>query len=196
MSVALAIDPFLPSLVVPAQGEECYAIRGRRVGDWVEITLSREQHLRHHHSDTYAQLELMAVRRFEHDNQSGYMAYADRLEDAARCASRGELGYTVDTAADGRSVHVSLVARLLTENGHVRTEITHEHRFEDPDSEVALVQATEKAAELRALAEQLNDNWSSLHQSRLLEIQAEYERADAQAESASELQRIVESETD
>jgi hypothetical protein len=192
----LVIDPFLPSFVCPAQGEERYAVRGRRVGDSVEISLARELRERKHRSDKYTQLELVAIKRFDRDDTTGYRAYADGLEDAARYAARGELGYTVLTVAKGSSVHVSLVGRLLTPSGEVRTEVAHEQRFEDPDSEVVLVQANEKAAELRALADKLNDNWASLHQSRLLEIQAQYEQADAQAESARELQQIVESETD
>jgi hypothetical protein len=192
----LAIDPFLPSFISPAQGEECYVVRGRRVGSSVEITLSRDRHQHKHGSDTYTPLELMAVRRFEYGDTTGYTTYADGLEDAARYAARGELGYTVSTAADGPSVCVSLVARLLTESGVVKTDVSHEHRFEDPDSQVALVQANERAEELRALAEQLNENWASLHQARLLEIQARYEQADEQDEAASELQRIVESEED
>ena len=192
----MAIDPFLPSLVCPAQGDECYVVRGRRVGEWVEITLSRERHQRKHGSDKYTLLELVALKRFEHDQISAYRAYANGLEDAARIAARGELGYQVRIATDGPSVEVSLVARLLTESGKVRTDISHEYRFEDPDSQLALVQANEKAAELRALAENLNDNWSSLHQSRLVEIQAEYERADEAQQAASDLQRLVESEAD
>jgi hypothetical protein len=88
------------------------------------------------------------------------------------------------------------VARLLTERGELRTEVSHRHRFENADTHVALVQASEKAEELRGLARQLNDNWSSPHQARLQEIQAEYERTDAQAEAAQQLQRIVESEAE
>ena len=91
---------------------------------------------------------------------------------------------------------MSLVARLLAENGHVRTEVSHEHRFEDPDSHDALVQASEKATELSNLAEKLNDNWDSLHQARLLQIQAEYEKADAQAEAATNLAKILDAEQD
>jgi hypothetical protein len=117
------------------------------------------------------------------------------LEDAARYAARGELGYTVESVAEGGSVRVSLVARLLAESGELLTEVSHEHRFEDPDSHSTLVQASERAAELRALAQQLNDNWTSLHKARLLEIQAEYERADAHAQAASQLQQILESES-
>lgn len=192
----MTIDPFLPWFVWPAQGEECYVVRGRRVGGSVEISLSREQRRRQRGSEEYTLLELLAVQRFEHAQNSRCRAYASRLEDAARYAARGELGYTVRSVADGPCVHVSLVARLLTESGEVRTEVSHEHRFEDPDSHAALVRASEKAAELRVLAQQLNENWSALRRARLLEIQAEYERVDAAAEAARELQRIVGSETD
>ena len=194
--IGMAIDPFLPSFVCPGQGEECFVVRGRRVGGSVEITLTRDRHERKHRSDTYTPLELMAIRRFERGDTAGYRAYADGLEDAARYAARGELGYTVRTAADGGSVRVSLVARLLSESGQVRTDVSHEHRFEDPDSQLALVQASEKSAELRALAEKLNDNWFSVHEARLMEIQAEYDTADARDEAANELQQIVESEND
>lgn len=91
---------------------------------------------------------------------------------------------------------MGLVARLLTESGELRTVTSHRCRFDDPDSHASLVQATEKATELRALAQQLNENWSSLRASRLLEIQTGYERAEAAAAAADELQRIVESEAD
>jgi hypothetical protein len=191
----LGIDSFLPSFVCPAEGEECFVVRGRRVGASVEISLSRDLHQRRHRSDKYTPVELIAVRRFAHADTARYRSYADRLEDAARYAARGELGYSVSVAADGAAVDVALVARLLTESGEIRTELSHEHRFEDPDSHVALVKASEKAAELRALAQELNESWSSLRQARLLEIQAEYEQAERDAEAASELQRIVESET-
>lgn len=170
-------------------------VRGRQLGSSVEISLSRDLHERKHHSDHYTTIELIAVRRFAHTDSARYRDYADRLEDAARYAARGELGYSVSVAADGPAVDVSLVARLLTETGEIRTELSHEHRFEDPDSELALVKASEKAAELRVLAQQLNENWSSLHQARLLEIRAEYEQADRDAEAASELQRLVDSES-
>ena len=169
-------------------------VRGQRVGEWVEITLSRERHQRNHGSDSYTLLELVALKRFEHGQTPGYQAYASALEDAARIAARGELGYTVRTATDGPSVQVSLVARLLTEGGEVRTDVSHEHRFEDPDSQATLVQANEKVAELRGLAEKLNENWSSVHRSRVAEIQAEYERADEAERTASELQQLLESE--
>jgi hypothetical protein len=192
----LAIDPFLPHFVCPAQGEECYVVRGRRLGASVEISLSRDLLQRRDGLDEYTSTEVMAVRRFEHHLASTYMAYANRLEDAARYAARGDLGYTVDVAADGPRVDVSLVARLLTESGELRTEVSHKHRFEDPDTHVALVQAAEKAEELRGLARELNENWTSLRHARLQEIQAEYERADAQAEAAQQLQRIVESEAE
>ena len=191
----MGIDPFLPWFVCPGEGEECFVVRGCRVGESVEISLSRDLHKRHHGSDQYTQVELIAVSRFRHADTAGYRLYAGRLEDAARYASRGELGYSVSVGADGAAVDVELVARLLTETGEVHTEVSHQQRFEDPDSDVTLVKANERAAELRALAEQLNENWSSLHQARLLEIQAKYEQADRDAEAASELQRIVESET-
>lgn len=60
----------------------------------------------------------------------------------------------------------------------------------------ALVRANEKAAEPRRLAGELNDIWISVRKSQLLELQAKYERADAEAESAKELERIVGAEQD
>jgi hypothetical protein len=191
----LGIDSFLPSFVCPAEGDECFVVRGRRVGDSVEISLSRCLHQRHHGSDEYTLIELIAVRRFAHADSALYRGYANRLEDAARYASRGDLGYSVLVGADGPALDVSLVARLLTETGEIHTEVSHQHHFEDADSNVTLIAANEKATELRALAQQLNENWSALHQARLLEIQAKYEQADRDAESASALQRIVESES-
>jgi hypothetical protein len=163
----------------------------------VEISLSHDlRHHRHFGSDTYTPVELLAVKRFDHFDSAGYMDYADALGDSARYAAQGELGYTVTTHADGASVRVSLVGRLLAENGQLRTELSHEHRFEDPDSDVALVQASEKATELRALAQELNDNWNSVHSARVLEIQAEYEKADDQAEAAKNLDTIVDAEAE
>jgi hypothetical protein len=192
----LAIDPLLPSLVCPADGDECYVVRARRVGRSVEISLSRDRRERQHGFDEYTLLELLALRRFARADSSGFRAFANRLEDAARYAARGELGYSVRSVADGPAVHVSLVGRLLTESGEIRTEVSHERRTDDPDSHAALVAASEKAAELHALAHRLNENWSSLHRARMLDIQAEYERADAAADAAADLQRIVDSETD
>jgi hypothetical protein len=191
----LEIDPFLPFLVCPSGGDECFVVRGRRVARSVEITLSRDLRPHKHGSDTYTLLELMALKRFGAGDTGESRAYADGLEDAARYAARGELGYTVRTLAEGPRVHVSLVARLLSEGGEVRTVVSHERWFEDPDSQIALVQASECSAELQALAEQMNEHWSSLRQARLLEIQAEYDRAEAEEDAATELQRIVESET-
>ena len=191
----MAFDPFLPSFVCPAEGDEYLVVRGRQVHGQVEISLSRDRRERRRFgSDTYSPVELLAVRRFDHVDSAHYMAYANALADAARYAARGELGYTVDTVAEGGSVRVSLVARLLAEDGHIRTEVSHEQSFEDPDSHAALVQASEKATELRSLAEKLNDNWNSVHQARLLQIQAEYERADADAEAARGLDSILDTE--
>jgi hypothetical protein len=124
------------------------------------------------------------------------MAYAASLEDAARSAAHGELGYEVHTTAEPSGVRVSLVARLLGPDGHVKTEISDEHYFEEPDSHTALVQANEKATELRSQAEQLNNDWVSLRRARVLELQTEYEKADAQAQAAQSLQDIIDAERD
>jgi hypothetical protein len=193
----VGIDPFLPSFVCPAGEGECYVVRGREVGRFVEISLSRDV-FEHHRfrRDTHRPVELVALKRFSHGDSKGYVAYANRLEDAARYAARGELGYFVDTVADGASVRVSLVARLLDEEGGITTEISHEHRFEEPDSHTTLVETNEKAAELRARAQELNDSWVALRQAQLLELQASHEQADAQAASARDLERIVDAEAE
>ncbi|MFL5823629.1 MAG: hypothetical protein ACJ764_09325 [Solirubrobacteraceae bacterium] len=193
----MAFDPFLPFLVCPAEGEECFVVRGRQVRGQVEISLSRD--LREGHrfgSFTYTPVELLAIKRFDHVDSAHYMAYANALEDAMRYAARGELGYTVDTVVDGGSVRVFLVARLLADDGRIRTEVSHEQRFEDADSHAALVQASETATELRSLAQALNDHWNSVHEGRLLQIQAEYEKSDADAAGARELDSILDSEKD
>lgn len=192
----MTTDPFLPFYVLPAGDDECYVVRGRLVGPQVEVSLSRERHQKHHlHADTYTIDEVLAVKRFRDANES-YMAYASGLEDAARYAARNELGYYVDTVAEGSSVRVSLVARLLGPDGQVETDISDEHRFEDPDSDVALARASEKATELRTRAEQLNEEWISGRTARVLELQTEYAKADAQAEAAQDAQDSVEAEKD
>jgi hypothetical protein len=56
------------------------------------------------------------------------------------------------------------------------------------------VQANEKATELRAIAEQLNDEWASARDASLRELRAEYDRADAQARAAEDLRRIIDAE--
>lgn len=170
---------------------------GRRVGPHVEISLSRGTRRRHRFRlASYTPVELLAIKRFAHLDSAGYVAYASRLEDAARCAARGELGYCINSVAEGGRVRVSVVARLLTEDGRLETKISHEHWFDDPDSHATLVQTNEKATELRAMAQQLNEEWTAAWKSQLLELQAQYEQADAQAASASDLQRIVEAEAD
>jgi hypothetical protein len=195
--VHLTIDPFLPFFVCPATDAECYVVRGRRAGPLVEISLTREHRETHRFgSDTYTPLEVLAVKRFPRVKESAYMSYADSLEDAARYAARGELGYHVHTVADTSRVRVALVARLLGPDGQVDTEISHEHYFEDPDSQAALIQANEEATELRALAQQLNDEWVSRRRARVLELQTEYEKADALAQAAQGLRRIVDAERD
>jgi microcystin degradation protein MlrC len=193
----MSIDPFLPFFVSEASEGECYVVRGQRVGAFVEISLSRDRHDKHRFgSDTYTEIEELAVRRFPHADVSTYVAYASRLEDVARAAARGELGCYVHTVSDATGVRVCVVTRRLTDDGHLETEISHEHRFDDPDSHTTLVGASEKAAELRAVAQQLNDQLVSLRRARLLELRTEYEQADALAQAATGLQRIIDAEQD
>jgi hypothetical protein len=117
------------------------------------------------------------------------MAYTEHLEDAARYAARGELGYTLNSVVDDAGVRISLVARLIADDGHLETEISHEQHLEDPE------QANEKANELRAVARELNDEWASRRRARLLELRTEYEKADARAEAAdARLDRIIDAE--
>jgi hypothetical protein len=186
----MSVDPFLPSSRFPAAEGECYVVRGRQLGAFVEISLTHDRDEKHlFRSDTYAPIEELAFKRFPGDDASAYMAYADHLEDAARYAARGELGYTLNSVVDDAGVRISLVGRLIAEDGHLETEISHEQHLEDP------AQASEKANELRAVARELNDDWVSRRRARLLELRAEYEKADARAEAAdARLDRIIDAE--
>jgi hypothetical protein len=191
----LTIGPSLPFVAIPSSKDEAYVVQGSAAGDQVEVSLSRASRRRHLlGSYSYTALELFALRRFRRSDVSGYSSYAGHLEDAARVAARGELGYTVYTSVDDGVVAVSLVARLLGADGRVHTEISHESRFEEPDSELALVQANETATELRSSAAELNDQWASTNAARLAELRAQYDQADAQAQAAEELLHIVEAE--
>lgn len=193
----MTTDPFLPFFVCPAADGECYVVRGRRAGPHVEVSLSLERRQKHHFSsDAYALIEVLAVKRLPHAKESSYMAYASNLEDAARCAARGELGYHVHTVAEASGVRVSLVSRLIGPDGHIRTEIADEYYFDDPDSHAALVQANEKATELRVRAEQLNSDWIARRRARVLELQTEYGNADADTKAALGLQGIIDAEKD
>jgi hypothetical protein len=186
----MSVDPFLPDSTFPAAEGECYVVRGRQVGAFVEITLTRDRDEKHlFRSDTHSPIEELAFKRFPGDDTPAYTAYADRLEDAARYAARGELGYTLNSVVDDAGVRISLVARLLAEDGHLETEISHEQHLEDPE------QARMKAEELRAMARDLNDQWVSVRRARLLELRTEYEKADARAEAAdARLDRIIDAE--
>jgi hypothetical protein len=188
----MSIDPFLPCSTFPAAEGECYVVRGREVGAFVEISLTRDRDEKHRFaSDTYEPIEELAVKRFPHDDTAAYVAYSGRLEDAARYAARGELGYTLNSVVDDAGVRVSLVARLIADDGHLETKISHEQHLDDPD------QAHEKTTELRAAAAELNDQWASQRRARLLELRTEYEKADAQAEAAdARLDRIIDAERD
>lgn len=176
--------------------EESYVVRGLRAGPFVEISLSRDaRHKRRFGSESYEPVELLALKRFRPTDIAGYSTYAGNLEVAADIAARGKLGYTVHTSSDNGRVRISLVARLLAPDGRVRTEISHEQSFEDPDSQVALVQASEKAAELSSVAEELNDQWASVRSATVSDLRADYDRADADVQAADELQRIVDAES-
>jgi hypothetical protein len=186
----MSVDPFLPSSTFPAAEGECYVVSGQQVGAFVEISLTRDRDVKHRfRSDTYAPIEELAFRRFPGEDTSAYMDYADHLEDAARYAARGELGYTLHSEVDDAGVRISLIARLLADDGRMETTISHEQRLEDPE------QAHEKTEELRAIARDLNDQVASERRARLLELRTEYEKADARAEAAdARLDRIVDAE--
>ena len=186
----MSVDPFLPCSTFPAAEGECYVVRGRQIGAFVEISLSRDRDEKHRfRSDTYAPIEELAFRRFPGEDEAAYMAYSEHLEDAARYAARGELGYTLNSEVDDAGVRVSLVARLIADDGHLETEISHEQYLDDPE------QAHEKTEELRAIARELNDQRASARRARLLELRTEYEKADARAEAAdARLDRIVDAE--
>jgi hypothetical protein len=188
-------DPYFRFLAHPVSDTEAYIVRGRTLGPLVEISLGREsKHKRRFGADSYTPIELLALKRFRHGELAAYAAYAGNLDVAAGIAVRGELGYTVRVAAEDGKVRISIVARLLAPDGRVHTDISHDHTFEDPDSGLALVQANEKATELRAIAEQLNDHWVTVRRAHLLDLRAGYDKADAEAESANELRRIVDAE--
>ena len=186
----MSVDPFLPCSTFPAAEGESYVVRGRQVGAFVEISLSHDREEKHlFHSDTHEPIEELAFKRFPGEDVSGYMVYADHLEDAARYAARGELGYSLNTVVGDAGVRVSLVSRLLADDGQLETEISHEQFLEDPE------QAKEKTEELRAIARELTDQWVSARRARLLELRTEYEEADARAEAAdARLDRIVDAE--
>jgi hypothetical protein len=191
----VTLDSSLPFFAAPASDDESYVVRGRMVGRFVEISLSRDSRERHRfRSDSYTPIELLALKRFRPAEVSAYTAYAGELETAADVAARGELGYTVHTVSENGQLRIALIARLLTADGRVQTEISHEHSFEDPDSQVVLVQANEKATEIRAEAQGLNDKWVSARAAQLLELRAGYDEADAQAKAGDDLQRIVDAE--
>jgi hypothetical protein len=188
-------DPSFRFQAYPVSDDESFVVRGLRAGPFVEISLSRDTRHKHRFgSENYEPVELVALKRFRPTDIAGYSAYAGNLEVAAELAARGKLGYTVHTAANGGRVSISLVARLLADDGRVHTELSHEESFEDPDTEVALVRANEKAAELNVKAEELNDQWAAERNARLSELRADYDRADSDARAAEELQRIVDAE--
>jgi hypothetical protein len=191
----VTIDPVLPNRAFPASEHEGYVVEGCFAGPFVEISLSRAtRHTHRFGSDSYTAIEQLALKRFGRDEEAEYGEYAGNLEDAARIAARGELGYDVQTTAEDGKVKVKLIARLLAPDGRIHTDISHEESFEDADSELALVRANEKATELRALAEELGEQWTSERRSNLLKLRAEYDEADARLKSAQDLKRIVDAE--
>ena len=108
--------------------------------------------------------------------------------------ARGEYGYHVHTRADDGNVILSMISRLLRPDGLVHTEVCHEQTFSEPDSSLALVEANEKAAELREQAKTLNEQWVEERDARLAEIRAGYDRDDEKVEAAEQLQQLVEDE--
>jgi hypothetical protein len=188
-------EPNLSFVVIPASDDEACIVQGVHVGGWVEVTLSWAiRQRRRFRSDQYTPTRLLAVKRFRRSDIAGYTTFAGHLEDSARIAARGELGYYVHTAVQDGEVSVSLVARLLEPDGRIHTEISRDDRFAEADSMLALVQANENATELRALAEELTDRWTSAWDAQVSELRAEYDKNDAQARAAAELKRIVDSE--
>jgi hypothetical protein len=191
------IEPVLPFAVVPAGADDVYLVSGRSVGHWVEISLSVAARHRHLLSqDSYEVVQVLAMRRFQRREIAAYSRYAGHLEDVARLAARGELGYTVHTAAQDGKVVVSLASRLMDDDGRVHTEISHEQSFADPESTVAFVQANERATELRAIAQEMNEQWAARRGAQLLERQAQYDETDRRQQAADELEQIVNSEAD
>src|SRR5271167_199702 len=112
----MTTDAFLPFAHYPASAsdDESYVVRGREVGRFIEISLSRDRHHKHGHDrGSFEMLELLALRRFGHQEMAAYTSYAGNLETAASLAARGQLGYTVDTEIEQGVVKISLVARLM-----------------------------------------------------------------------------------
>jgi hypothetical protein len=180
-----------------ASKTEAYVVRGYHAGPFLEATLTRDNC--HHHvfaEDSFEPVELLALKRFRPAEGAAYSHFLGNLEDAAKLAAKAELGYRVHTRAEDGKVILQLTARLLQPDGDVHTEICDEHAFEDPDSSLALVQANEKAAELRDQAKDLNEQWIETRDSQLADVRAAYDRDDEQAAAAEELQRLVDAEAD
>jgi hypothetical protein len=179
----------------PVSKDEAFVVRGYRVGGFVEATLTRD--VCHHHvfsEDNFEPLELFALKRFRPSEGAAYSHYLGNLEDAAKRAAKGELGYRVHTRAENGQVILEMTGRLIQPDGEMHTEICHEQAFEDPDSSLALVQANEKAAELRDRAKGLNEQWIEQRDSHLAEVRAAYDRDDEQQAAAEELQQLVDAE--
>ncbi|MHB8692381.1 MAG: hypothetical protein ACYDHH_14165 [Solirubrobacteraceae bacterium] len=190
-------DPETRFFSFPASDSESYVVRGYHAGHLLELTLSRDARHKHHfNEDTFTPVEILAVKRFRHSEMAAYSSYAGHLEDTAALAARGELGYHVHTAAVDGKVEISLVARLLQADGKVHTEISDQQTFEDPDSSIALVEANERATELRAKAEGLNEEWIERLNADVAAVRAGYDHDDEQAAAAEQLQRLVDAEGD
>jgi hypothetical protein len=184
-------------IAYPVSKSEAFVVRGYRVGGFVEATLTRDT--RHHHvfsEDTFEPVELFALKRFRPTEGAAYSYYLGNLEDAAKVCAKSELGYRVHTRAENGKVILEMTARLIQPDGEMHTEICHEQAFEDPDSSLALVEANEKAVELREQAKSLNEQWIEERDSRLAEVRAAYDRDDEQRAAAEELQQLVDAEDD
>ena len=194
---AVEFDEGLPSFSIPASDHEVYMVGGSLVGRFVEMSLCRVRRERHRSGlEELVPVELLALKRFRRGEIAEYSSYAGHLEDTARIAARGQLGYTVEVTADDGTVKLCLVARLLDVDGFVHTDISHEWLFREPGSHAALVRANEKAVELRELAGALNEQWASVRAANLASRRAVYEQVDADARAAEELKGIIDSEKD
>lgn len=191
----VTIDGETRYVAFPASKSEAYVVRGYHVGNLLEATLTRDT--THHHvfnEDTQEPVELFALQRFHRGEGAEYSHFLGNLETAARLLARGDHGYKIHTSAEDGNVILSMTARLLQPDGLIHTEICHEQTFTDPDSSLALVQANEKATELRAQARTLNEAWVEQRDARLAQIRAAYDRDDEKEAAAEELHELVDTE--
>lgn len=191
----MTIDGETRFAAFPASKSEAYVVRGYHVGHQLEATLTRDT--THHHvfsEDTHEPVELFALRRFHRDDGAEYSHFLGNLETAARLLARGDHGYKIHTEARDGNVILSMTGRLLQPDGLIHTEVPFEQTFSDPDSSLALVEANERATELRAQARTLNQEWIEQRDARLAEVRAAYDRDDEKDAAAAELQQLVDTE--